>query len=147
MLVRKDKKQTRLQRGVSFLEIMIVVVIMASIAALAAPALFKQLDNSKVKNTKNNIIRLRAILGNYRLHSGRYPTTAQGLESLIRKPTVGESKSWNGPYLTSKKTPKDDWQRDFIYRSDGKEYVLISLGADGEEGGDGFDTDISSEKL
>lgn len=132
-------------RGMSLVEIMIVIVIMGSIAAVIGTNVMSQFERSRVRTTELQIQNnLRTALEYYYLDNGVYPTTAQGLEALVRKPTTGpEPVNYNpGGYLGGKTVPKDAWNRDFIYESDGTSYTITSLGRDGREGGDGFDEDI-----
>lgn len=132
--------------GFSFIEIMIVIVIMAGMIAIVGPMLFSRLDEAKVDQAKIQIKSLIAALDLYHLDNSAYPTTDQGLESLLTKPEVGKvPANWRGPYLRSKSIPKDPWENNYVYQSDGKNIVLKSLGADGEEGGEGIDADISLE--
>ena len=89
------------------------------------------------------------VLDLYRLHNTSYPSSEQGLKALLEKPKVGViPKYWNGPYLRGNYLPEDSWDNPFIYiNENGKDYEIISLGADGVEGGTGFDADISSNDL
>ncbi|MDT8446023.1 MAG: type II secretion system major pseudopilin GspG [bacterium] len=134
------------QPGVSFIEILIVIVIMAGIAALVGPALFSKLDESKIDTAKIQMKSLASTLELYRLDNHRYPSTEQGLDALVHQPTLGQVPAgWRGPYLSSKQVPKDPWGNDYAYRSEGSTFELESLGADGARGGDGLDADISFE--
>jgi general secretion pathway protein G len=90
---------------------------------------------------------IEEALNLYRLDSGIYPTSEQGLEALVEEPTVGEQpRAWR-PDGYLERVPPDPWERDYLYASDGRTYVLQSLGADGEEGGDGVDADIDSREF
>ena len=125
---------------------MVVVVIIGLLSALVGPRLLGQSDTAKAKTTQTQIAQLEQTLGLYYLDNGFYPTTAQGLEALVTKPTL-QPEPLNyaeGGYM--KKTPKDAWGRDFIYACPGEhgEYDIISYGADGQEGGDGAATDITN---
>lgn len=134
------------QDGVNFLEIMIVIVIMAGIAAIVGPALFGRLDEAKVDTAKIQMKSLAAAMDHYHLDNSSYPTSEQGLEALISKPEVGQiPNNWNGPYLKGSKVPKDPWKNDYFYQSDGDTFSLGSLGSDGEEGGEGSKEDILFE--
>lgn len=140
------KKKIRAQAGVSFIEILIVIVIMAGLAALVGPALFGKLDEAKVDQAKIQMKSLASTLELYRLDNGRYPTTEQGLNALVEKPNLGQvPANWRGPYLNAKKVPKDPWNYDYAYRSTGGDFELYSLGADGTRGGEGLDADIAHE--
>ena len=82
----------------------------------------------------------------YRLDNSRYPDSEQGLAALMAKPSLGRiPESWRGPYLNAKSLPKDPWERDYVYNSDGSNFDLMSLGADGEPGGQDRDQDIAHQ--
>ncbi|OGG97014.1 MAG: type II secretion system protein GspG [Candidatus Lambdaproteobacteria bacterium RIFOXYD2_FULL_50_16] len=134
------------QRGFSFIEIMIVIVLMAGIAAFVGPALFSKLDDAKVDQAKIQMKSLAGSLELYRLDNSRYPDSEQGLAALMAKPSLGRiPESWRGPYLNAKSLPKDPWERDYVYNSDGSNFDLMSLGADGEPGGQDRDQDIAHQ--
>ncbi len=134
------------QRGFSFIEIMIVIVIMAGMIAIVGPMLFSRFDEAKVDQARIQIKSLIGSLDLYRLNNSVYPSTEQGLEALLEKPVVGQiPKNWRGPYVRSSVIPKDPWDNNYIYQSDGKSIMLKCFGADGEEGGEGIDADISLE--
>jgi general secretion pathway protein G len=131
------------QQGFSFIEIMIVIVIMAGMIAIVGPMLFGKLDEAKVDQARIQMKSLVGALDLYHLDNSVYPSTDQGMEALLQQPSIGKiPKHWRGPYLRSTKIPKDPWENDYIYQSDGKNIVMKSLGADGEEGGEGIDADI-----
>lgn len=143
--IQRGYRSSTCQPGVSFLEIMIVVIIMAAIAAVVGPMLFGKLDQAKVDQAHIQIKSLSSALDLYHLDNSGYPSTEQGLESLLKKPEVGViPKNWKGPYLRAKTLPLDPWQNDYIYRSEGSTFEIISLGADSAEGGEGINTDITS---
>ncbi|MBF0236927.1 MAG: type II secretion system major pseudopilin GspG [SAR324 cluster bacterium] len=134
--------------GFSFIEIMVVIIILGLLAGLVGVSLFDSAAQARVDTTKTQIKGLETALDLYRLHNSRYPSTDQGLDALLKKPEVGvPPRNWNGPYLRSKNMPKDGWAADFKYVSDGKDYEIISLGADGAEGGTDNDADINSKDL
>lgn len=136
-------QQAGIQTGFSFIEIMIVIVIMAGIVAIVGPTLFSRLDQAKVEQAKIQMKSLVSALDLYHLDNSTYPTTDQGLGALLTSPEVGiKPGNWRGPYLRSSLVPKDPWNHDYTYQSDGSEIVIKSLGADGEEGGDGINADI-----
>lgn len=131
------------QAGFSFIEIMIIIVIMAGIAAIVGPSLFGKLDQAKIDQTKIQMKSVAAALDLYHLDTSNYPSTEQGLEALMKKPEVGKiPKTWRGPYLKSSSVPQDAWGLDYAYSSEGGSYELSSYGADGEEGGEGVNADI-----
>jgi general secretion pathway protein G len=130
--------------GFSFIEIMIVIVIMAGIVAIVGPALFGKLDQAKVDEARIQMKGLMSALDLYHLDNSTYPSSEQGLEALVAKPEVGIiPEKWRGPYLRSSKIPKDPWAHDYFYQSDGGEVKIMCLGADGEEGGEGINADIT----
>ncbi len=139
----KDKNNFKKQSAITFIEIMIVIVIMAAIAALAGPALFNQLGGAKVKQAFIQMQSIKQTLDSYNLDNNSFPTTDQGLKALITKPELGKiPEFWNGPYLTGNDIPKDPWNNDYSYTSSGSSYEFSSLGADGAAGGTGNDKDI-----
>ncbi len=143
---RCAKQSRKRQKGFSFLEIMIVIVIMASIAALVGPMLFSKLDDAKIDQAKIQMKSFRQALDLYQLDNSSFPTSDQGLEALLNKPTRGQIPlNWKGPYLRAKTLPLDPWNRPYLYRSNGSNQSIQSLGADGKAGGEGRDADILLE--
>lgn len=136
-------------RGFTLIEIMVVVVIMGILAALVVPKLMGRADDARIVAAKQDIATVMQALKLYKLDNQRYPTTEQGLQALITKPTVGpEANGWKtGGYLD--KLPKDPWGNPYQYLSPGikGEIDIISLGGDGQPGGTGNDTDIGSWEL
>jgi general secretion pathway protein G len=139
------------RRGFTLIEIMVVIVILALLAALVGPKIMGRTDDAKIQTTKTQIRSLESALKLYKLDNGVYPTTEQGLSALVTKPTVGViPKSYkDGGYLESKNVPKDGWGNDYLYVSPGEhgDYDLYSYGADGVKGGDGKNADINSWDL
>jgi len=135
-------------RGFTLIEIMVVVVILALLAALVGPKIIGRSDEAKVDAAKVQVRNLESALKYYKLDNGVYPTTEQGLQALLEKPTVGQiPKNYRaGGYLDSKSVPKDPWKDDFVYISPGDhgDYDLCSYGADGVKGGEGNNADICS---
>jgi len=136
------------KKGFTLIEIMVVVVILAMLAALVGPKLMGRSDDAKIADAKVQIKNIETALKLYKLDNGTYPTTEQGLAALVTKPTVGViPKNYKeGGYLESKKVPKDPWLNDFVYVSPGEhgDYDLSSFGADGAKGGDDKNADITS---
>jgi general secretion pathway protein G len=136
----------RLARGFTLVEIMVVVVIIGILGALVVPKLMGRTGESRVAAAKVDISTLMQALKLYKLDNQRYPTTEQGLQALIAKPTGGPAANgWKaGGYI--EKLPKDPWGNAYQYMAPGVhgEVDLFSLGADGQPGGAGEDSDIGS---
>lgn len=138
--------------GFSLLELMIVIVILALLATALMPNLMDRPDEARVAKAKMDMRQIEFALKLYKLDNGFYPTTDQGLEALIEKPdSKPEPRNYreNG-YLEANDAPVDPWGNEFIYRAPGdanRDYEIISLGADSEEGGEGFGQDINSWEL
>jgi general secretion pathway protein G len=131
------------QQGFTLIELLVVLAILAMLAALVVPRVFKNLDKAKVDTAKAQIAAFESALGSYRLDVGSFPTTDQGLQALRTRPVGVEN--WDGPYLP-KDIPLDPWKHPYVYRcpSEHGDYEIISYGADGREGGEGVDRDIVS---
>jgi general secretion pathway protein G len=136
-------------RGFTLIEIMVVVVILGILAALVVPKLIGRVDESRIAAAKLDINNLKAALNMYKLDNQRYPTTEQGLQALVTKPTTGpEPKGWrSGGYI--EKLPNDPWKNPYQYLSPGTHgpIDIFSYGADGQPGGTGDDADIGSWDL
>ena len=148
-LKRTLKKDDRRLRGFSFIEVMVVIIILGLLSSIVGVYLFDSAEKAKADVTKTQIRGLETALDLYRLHNSRYPSSGQGLKALLEIPEVGLiPKNWNGPYLRGKNLPEDGWDSPFRYISEnGNEYEIISLGADGIDGGTDLDADISSSDL
>jgi general secretion pathway protein G len=137
------------QRGFTLLEIMVVVVILGILAALVVPKIISRPDEARVIAAKQDIASLMSALKLYRLDNGRYPTTEQGLQALVIKPTAPPiPPNWKpGGYL--ERLPKDPWGSPYQYLNPGVhgEIDVFSYGADGAPGGEGNDADIGSWEL
>lgn len=136
----------RFARGFTLVEIMVVVVIIGILGALVVPKLLGRTGESRVVAAKTDIATLMQALKLYKLDNQRYPTTEQGLQSLVAKPTSGPSANgWKeGGYV--EKLPKDPWGNAYQYLSPGihGEIDVFSFGADGQAGGEGEDADVGS---
>jgi general secretion pathway protein G len=140
----------RNDRGFTLIEIMVVVVILGILAAIVVPRLLSRPDEAKVVKAKVDMKGIEAALGLFKLDTGFYPSTDQGLKALVEKPTTGliPSKYSVDGYL--KKVPVDPWGNAYIYLSPGlhsHNFDLISYGADGQAGGEEFNADINSWEL
>ena len=140
---RHSQASIHRQFGFTLLELLVVMVIIGLLAGYVGPKLFGQIGKSQIKVTRAQIDGLAKSLDQYRIDTGHYPNTEQGLGSLVRQPS-GELK-WSGPYL-AKVTPKDPWGNDYHYTAPGEhcDYDLLSYGRDGRPGGDGEDGDITN---
>jgi general secretion pathway protein G len=139
------------QRGFTLIEIMVVVVIIGILVGLVAPNILGRVDKARVTAATTDIATLEQALEMYRLDNHVYPTTDQGLEALVVKPSgTPEPKNWNPEGYLKKGLPKDPWGNAYQYVApggEGRPYDLYSLGADGREGGDGYDADIGNWSL
>ena len=129
------------QRGFTLLELLVVIVIIGLLVSYVGPRYFGQIGKSERRTAQAQLDALAKALDQYRLDVGSYPTTEQGLALLVTRP-ANEIK-WAGPYL-AKTAPPDPWGRPYVYRSPGEktDYDLLSLGKDGQPGGEGDDADV-----
>jgi len=139
-------------KGFSLIELMVVIVILGLLATFLLPKIIDRPDEARITKAKSDIKAIESALKLYKLDNGFYPTTEQGLSALITKPTIEPiPKNWKrGGYLDTNSIPKDPWGNNYIYRSPGEEdrdYEIISLGADGKEGGEGINADIKSYEI
>jgi len=142
----KRKEKNRGQAGVTLIEMLVVVTIIGLFVALVGPSLWKKADAAKVTAARTQMQSFMTALGTYKLDTGNFPSTEQGLQALRVKPQ--DLNQWNGPYL-EKEIPKDPWGHDYLYKypsEHGDEPEIISLGADGQPGGEGNNADIISWK-
>ncbi len=132
------------QRGFTLVELLVVLVILGLIAAFAAPQVIKYLGRAKTDAARIQIERLSGVLDLYRLEVGGYPTSDDGLQALMEQPPDAEK--WNGPYLRKANALIDPWGRPYIYQSPGEhgDFDLSTFGADGSDGGDSEDQDLTS---
>jgi general secretion pathway protein G len=142
--MRKDERRKhRKEQGFTLIELLIVIIILGLLAALVAPRMFGKVGSAKQKTAKAQIELFCTAIDTYRLDMGRFP---KDLEELVKK--VDDPK-WEGPYLP-KAIPLDPWGHAYEYKcpgDDGRDYDLISYGADGTSGGDGENADIVSWKV
>ncbi|MGE0357075.1 MAG: type II secretion system major pseudopilin GspG [Burkholderiales bacterium] len=133
---------SRARRGFTLLELVMVLVIIGVILAMVGPRVFSNLGRANSEVAKAKIGMIGGQLELFKLDVGRYPTSQEGLGALLAAP--GGAANWNGPYIRDPKELKDPWNRDFVYRAPGEKgaYDIVSLGADGKEGGDGDNRDV-----
>jgi general secretion pathway protein G len=144
-------QQIRNNAGFTLIEIMVVIVILALLAALVGPKLIGRSDDAKIADAKVQIRNLETALKLYRLDNSVYPATEQGLQALVSKPTTGViPKNYKAEgYLENKQVPKDPWSNDYVYLAPGEhgDYDLCSFGADGVKGGEGKAADICNYSM
>ena len=136
-------QETPRMRGFTLIELLVVVVIIGLLAGFVAPRYFGQVGKSEISVAKAQIDSLEKALDQFRLDTGHYPTSEQGLKALVDKPT--NEPKWSGPYLR-KDVPLDPWGKAYIYKIPGEknEFDLLSYGKDGQAGGTGENADISN---
>jgi len=141
---RRPGRGRRGEHGFTLVELLVVMAILVLLASVVAPRVIGYLGSSRVKAAKIQIESLATSLELYRLDTGAYPATSQGLGALmVRPPNIS---NWNGPYLRGNVTPTDPWGAAYHYRSPGQvnAYDIFSLGADGKQSGEGENQDIKS---
>lgn len=132
--------------GFTLIEIMVVVVILGILAAVVVPKIMDRPDQAKMVRAKADVRAIESALNMYKLDNHRYPASDQGLAALVEKPSGSDgAKNWKqGGYLDS--VPKDPWGNEYRYLNPGQHSSIdvYSLGADGQEGGEGVDADIGN---
>ncbi|PKL51778.1 MAG: type II secretion system protein GspG [Nitrospira bacterium HGW-Nitrospira-1] len=132
-------------KGITLIELMVVILILGLLASIVAPRMFGKVGQAKQKAAKTQIGTFETALDMFRLDTGRYPVTSEGLKALFTKPS--ECDGWNGPYL-KKEVPLDLWNQPYYFVSPGVhgDYDIYSFGADKIEGGEGENADVVSWK-
>lgn len=143
------QKIIKSQAGMSLIEILIALTLLALAGTFVGGRVFEQLQEGKVSSARIQIKSLGDRLKEFRRDCNFLPTTDMGLDALINKPEGGRDCKRYAPggYIQDGKVPQDPWDTEFIYESDGKTFEIKSLGADNAEGGEGSDADISSKDL
>jgi general secretion pathway protein G len=139
------------QKGFTLIEIMIVLALIAVAGTFVVNQLISRLDEGNYSAAKTQIGNFKTLLEDYRRYCNIYPTSQQGLDALVAKPTAApDCKNYPASgFIRGGKVPADPWGNPYLYESpdDGKSYVITSLGKDGKESGEGFDKDIKSNEL
>jgi general secretion pathway protein G len=137
--------------GFTLIELMVVVAIIAILASIVAPRMVQRAETAKRAAARVQIANFKTSLTTFRMDTGDYPSTAQGLKALIKRPTGYDGKYQEGGYIDSDSVPFDPWRNPYVYICPGihdpSGYDLESYGKDGRDGGDGDDKDIESWHL
>jgi general secretion pathway protein G len=146
------KQLLRNNAGFTLIELMVVIIILGLLAAIVMPRVVGETDRARYEQAKVQMRILEDALKRYKLDSGLFPSTEQGLEALVRKPSSGAlPRHWpEGGYLDKGDIPIDPWGNHYIYISPGlhsPDFDLKSFGADGLEGGEGYNADIESWRV
>ncbi|MEO8247951.1 MAG: type II secretion system major pseudopilin GspG [Burkholderiales bacterium] len=137
-------RRSRKAAGFTLIELLVVLAILTLLAGLVGPRVLSQLGGAKTKTAGVQIADLDKALEIYKLDVGRYPTTEEGLDALVRKP--GSANGWTGPYLKGGAVPTDPWNHPYRYASSGAAVEISSLGADNAPGGEGENADVRNTK-
>lgn len=132
------------EAGYTLVELLVVLVILVLLATFVTPRVIGYLSSSRTKAARIQIQSLSTVVEAFATDVGRYPTTDEGLDALVKRPAA--LSQWHGPYINADTVPLDPWDRPYFYRSPGKKksFDIYSLGQDGKEGGDGEDADVSN---
>jgi general secretion pathway protein G len=138
------KREKRL--GFTLVELMAILIIISLLATLVVTKVASKIEEARVTTTKANLKLLHNAVNQFKMDTGRFPTEEEGLMALVEQPS-DVTRYEPGGYLETTEIPKDGWGNDFIYEllpESGKPFVIKSLGADGEEGGEDYDADLYS---
>jgi len=138
------KKPAASEGGFTLLELLVVLVVMGMLAAIVTPQVMTMMSGAKSNAAGLQIETLTTALNYYQIDVGSYPTQEQGLTALLKRPS--DVQNWRGPYIRKQQHLLDPWRRSFLYRVPGREgaFDVLTLGADGKEGGDGDNADIGN---
>jgi general secretion pathway protein G len=130
--------------GFTLIEMLVVLVIIGLIMGLVGPRVLNYLTDAREKTARLQIESFSNALDLFYIDAGRYPTSAEGLAALSQRPPGVDA--WNGPYVKGGSVPADPWGNPYVYRSPGQHgnYDIVSLGADGRDGGEGSNADVTS---
>ncbi len=140
----QNRRKLARNAGVTLIEMLVVVTIIALFAALVVPSMLKHSDKARVVAARSQIQNFSTAVGSYKLDTSQFPNSEQGLNALRNHPA--DVQNWNGPYLPQD-VPNDPWGHPYLYKYPGEhgdEPDIVSLGADGQPGGDGINADIVS---
>jgi general secretion pathway protein G len=144
--MQKAMETKRVRSGFTMVELMAVIVIIGLLAGVVAINVVGKIDKARVTATKANLKILHSAANQFKMDTGRFPSEELGLDDLVVQPT--DVTNWDpSGYLQTTEIPKDAWGNEFYYQmytDTGKPFVIISWGANGEEGGEGYDTDLYS---
>ncbi len=142
----KKRKSRKMSKGFTMVELMAMLIIIGLLATLVVTKVASQIDRARRTTTKANLKILHSAVNQFKMDTGRFPTEEEGLMALIEQPSDVSSYEPGG-YLETTEIAKDGWGDEFIYElypESGKPFVIKSLGADNEEGGEGYDGDLYS---
>lgn len=144
--MKNIKRRKINKKGFTIIEMLAVLLIIGLLSSIVAVKFLGKTDDARVKQTRANLKVLHNAIAMFKMDTGRYPYAEEGLNVLIEEPT--DTEGYNpGGYLETTEIPNDAWGHEFYYQEypeSGKPYVIISWGADGEEGGEGYDSDLYS---
>lgn len=143
-------KRLRSRRGFTLIELLVVLVILALLAGIVLPRFMDRTKDAAVGAAKTQIGVFKQALSLYQLDNQQPPTTQQGLDALIQRPSSSPQPANWKPYLTESSVPRDPWGNEYHYESpgpNGEEFYVVSYGADGKPGGSGYDADLDSNQV
>ena len=141
----KREKRKQVRSGFTMIELVAMLIIIGLLAAVVGTNVMGKIEKAKVTTTKTSLKILHSAVNTFKMDTGRYPTDEEGLSILVNDP--GDEGWEPGGYLETLEVPLDGWKHEFVFElepASGKPFVIISYGADGEEGGDGYNTDLYS---